>query len=436
MDTIELTINRILPGGQGMGHADGKTVLVPLTAAGDRVRVTPHRTRKRVVSAHLTEILEPGPDRIEPPCPHYGVCGGCHLMHLSPKAMHRTKESFVTDSLRRIAKIDAKELTNSVESMPESTQLWGYRSRAGFKVRRVRDRQLLGFFAHGSHKVVDLERCPILHPTLESLIAPLRETLSTLSIRDHLPQVDVCCGEEGVGAIVHVTKPPTRHDREKLLALTESFPELEIWIQRGRHHGRQRLRRGAPLTYRPVMDDGQEITLQFQPGDFTQAHFAHNRTLVRTVLEMAGSGERVLDLFCGIGNFSLPLTRRFGTVSGIESHAPLVERARNNAKRNRIGTALFTKADINKPDFEKLWKAHAHSTVVWDPPREGSTSLAKRLAATPPERSVAVSCDPATFARDCATLRAGGMRLSRVVPIDMFPHTHHVELAALFESTS
>ncbi|MBF0155102.1 MAG: 23S rRNA (uracil(1939)-C(5))-methyltransferase RlmD [Magnetococcales bacterium] len=425
MTEIEITIQRLVPGGDGLGfHADG-AVFVPFTAPGDHLRVRLTQGGRHYRRGEMVTLLSPGPERMEPLCSHYGHCGGCHLQHLQRDSRHQAKRAFVLDGLQRLGHIaDADALTRPLLPAPDDT---GYRQRASFKVRHIQGRLLLGFFAPGSHHLVDVARCPILHPALEALLSPLRQVLGRIARPDRLPQVDAVQGENGTAVILHHLDPLPTRDQERLRGFAQERGLLQLWLQSGRKQTLTPLVEGADPFYRL-----EEMALRFRPGDFTQANFAQNRRLVTQILELAGSGNKAVDLFCGIGNFTLPLGYRYAQVAGIEGYGPAVERGQNNARNNRMATLHFRQMNLHgshRLDIPELAEA---DLCLINPPRTGAKTIMACLSHSPVERVIYVSCDPATFARDAAHLSHNGYRLQLVQPFDMLPLTHHVETVALF----
>ncbi|MBF0623344.1 MAG: 23S rRNA (uracil(1939)-C(5))-methyltransferase RlmD [Magnetococcales bacterium] len=425
METIALDIERVVAGGHGLAHHQGQAVFVPFAAPGDRLRVALSPGGRGYLKGEIREILAPGPWRVEPPCPLHGQCGGCRLLHLAPAGQGRVREEMVAEAVTRVGRLALEEGVLA-PILPAPAPL-GYRRRAGFKVRRVGERVLLGFFAAASHRVVDLPGCPVLHPRLAELLGPLRELIATLSVAARVPQVDGVCGDNGPALVFHLLREPGGSDRAAMAGFARDHGVLQIWAQMGRKGTLRPLVEGPDPCYRVG-----DVVLGYRPEMFTQANFEQNRPLAELVLEQAGRGERVVDLFCGVGNFTLPLAGRFRQVLGLEGYGPAVARGRQNAREAGLTGVTFQQADLLVgPDPRRLpWGRE--DVVVLDPPRQGAVALAERLAAAPPRRVVYVSCDPATFARDAARLVRGGLRLAAVVPVEMLPQTHHVELTALF----
>ncbi|MGN7614122.1 23S rRNA (uracil(1939)-C(5))-methyltransferase RlmD [Magnetococcales bacterium HHB-1] len=428
-EPFTLEIERIIPGGVGMGSRGGEKVFVPLSAPGDHLLVRPVKQRKGYLTAEIVAIEKEAETRILPRCRHFGLCGGCQFQHLSLKGQRDAKYALWQDALQRTGK---GACLKAAYPFKEADILWAYRHRASLKVRFVQGEVLLGFFARNSHRVINLQECPILTEALQSLLKPLRHLLEKLSNRQRLPQVDLIDAEHGMAAVFHILKPFTKDDRIHLkqFAKEQSTPEQKIalWQQSGRKKTLKNLIAGNPLCYYPT----PQQRLHFIPGDFTQIHFEQNRWLVETVSAWAGDGHLALDLFCGIGNFSFSLNK-FRHVIGIEGYGPAIKRAQENQQRLRLDHRSFHKEDLQQKERLNFWLTQKNiDVVVLDPPRSGALGVVKQLIKTTIPRIIYISCDPATFARDAAILCHGDYVCQKVVPLDMFPQTHHVETVGQF----
>ncbi|MBF0160763.1 MAG: 23S rRNA (uracil(1939)-C(5))-methyltransferase RlmD [Magnetococcales bacterium] len=425
-ERIPLQIEKIVPRGLGLGFHEGRAVFVPFTAPGDRIVAEVTKRQSGSLFARCVEMVQPGAQRVEPACPLFTRCGGCQLRHLSGWSQRQIKGDFVRETLSRFPNLrDVEPLPTWAAAATED----GYRCRVGFKVRWVGSRLLLGFFQTASHHLVDLpDDCPVLERRLNRLIAPLRPLIGGLSLRQQLPQVDAVVGEEGVGMMFHFLAAPTEADREQLQRFAGEQGVVQLWVQQGRKSG-----------MRPVVQRGalyyalEPYKVAFHPGDFTQAHQAGNLLLVQEAMRLGGSGAVAWDLFCGVGNFTLPLARQFAQVLGVEGYAPALQRAAVNAKQCQGGRIFFQAADLfQEQGIALLARQPMADLVLLDPPREGALLLVKWLLGRPPARVLYISCNPATFARDAAILVQGGFCLESVQPLDLFPHTAHLELIALF----
>jgi 23S rRNA (uracil1939-C5)-methyltransferase len=427
----EALVESLSHDGRGVTHLDGKAVFVHGALPGERVRLKVLRRHRHYEEAETETVLEASPERVQPGCPHFGRCGGCSLQHLAPEAQVRAKERSMLDALQRVGHVAPATV---LEPLRGDSQ-WGYRRRARLGVKYVakKDRVLVGFRERASSFVTELTRCPVLHPRVGELIGPLAELIAGLSVRQSLPQIEVAMGDETCVLVFRVLTPPSQADESALRAFGEQHG-IAVYLQPG---GLDSIRPldppGAVLTYR-LPEFGVE--LEFQAGDFTQVNFAVNRAMVHRAVELLDPrpGQRVLDLFCGLGNFTLALARRAGEVTGVEGEAGLVARARANAARNGVDNARFCAANLYGPLDAEPWLQGTCDGVLLDPPRTGAIEVLPHLARVGARRIVYVSCYPGTLARDAGELvNALGYRLLGTGVMDMFPHTAHVESIAVFE---
>lgn len=407
-----------------------KTAFVAGALPGERVRYARVRKHRAYDEAKLLEVLEPSPDRVTPKCAHFGVCGGCALQHLAPAAQLAAKQRELEDNLLRIGKV-----TPTRWLPPLTGPVWGYRRRARLGVKYVvkRGEVLVGFRERGKPYIAALERCEILAPPVDALIAPLKELIGALAARDRIAQIEVAVADAATVLVLRNLDPLGAADREAL-ARFESTHGVQIHLQPGGHDTIQAL--GAASTALRYALPAHDVQFEFRATDFVQVNAATNAQLVDLALEslQLGADDRVLDLFCGLGNFSLPIARRVRSLVGIEGESGLVARARENAARNGIENAEFHVADLTRPDGGAAALAGGFTRVLLDPPRTGALEVLPRVAALAAARIVYVSCHPGTLARDLGVLcHELGYRLEAAGVIDMFPHTNHVESIAVLE---
>jgi 23S rRNA (uracil1939-C5)-methyltransferase len=415
--------------GQGVADVDGERVFVAGALPGETALLSLARRRRRYREATLVELVTKSEDRIEPPCPHFGRCGGCAVQHMTYAAQVRFKQKVVSDALERVAGIAASEWLP-----PLTGAQWHYRRRARLGVRFVeaKGRSLVGFKERASRYVTDMDHCPVLVEPMDRFPGRLSEIVTRSTLRQKLPQAEIAVGDAARAIVLRVLAEPSSGDLAEFAALGREF-DADVYLQPGGPGSVKPLAgHGArTLSYR---HDAFDVELEFAPTDFIQVNGPINAAMVEQAvsrLELTG-GERVLDLYCGLGNFSLPIARRAGAVLGVEGEGGLVARAARNAERNSIGNARFVTADLNLPDWPFL--REPWDIVVLDPPRSGAEATVGQIGRMSPRRVAYVSCHPATLARDAKTLTAGGRyRLSSVGIADMFPHTHHVETLAIFD---
>jgi len=424
---LVLEIEALDAAGRGVARNAGKVVFVEGALAGELVEARLLESKSKFDRARVTAVLRPAPGRREPLCAYFGVCGGCATQHVDERTQVASKQRWLEDNLARIGKVQAGAILPPIYGAE-----WGYRHRARLSVRYVEGKggALVGFRERRSTYVADIRSCEVLPPRISALIVPLRELISRLSIRDRIPQVEIAVSEAATVLLFRNLLPLSEGDQ----ALLREFADVNgvrAWLQPGGpdsaapFHPETR----ADLHY-DLPDFG--VRIGFQPADFTQVNPAVNRLLVARAVRLLDPqpGERIADLFCGIGNFALPIAARGAQVIGFEGSALLVERARQNAAANGL-VAQFEVADLFKPNLAHYGR---FDKFLLDPPREGAISLVNALPDDWPRRIVYVSCDPATLARDADVLvHQKSFQLSAAGVINMFPHTAHVESIALFE---
>jgi 23S rRNA (uracil1939-C5)-methyltransferase len=430
-EEAQALIEALTDDGRGLARVGGKVVFVEGALPGETVRLRYGRRRRRYDTARLVEVLNPSPARVTPPCPYFGTCGGCALQHLAPEAQVRAKQQILSEQFRRLG----GGLEPEQWLAPVTGPVWGYRRRARLGVRVVPKKGgvLVGFRERARSYITGLDACLVLEPSLSALLPALRELVAGLSAPDRLPQIEVCAGDAAAALVFRHLVPLTEADRERLRAFGARYG-VQIYLQPGGPESVAPLypERPAPLEY--VLEDFG-LVLAFGPTDFVQVNAAVNRAMVRQAVEWLepAPDESVLDLFCGLGNFTLPLARRAGRVLGLEVDPGLVERARANATRNGLANAEFRQADLYALEGSGGFGDFHFDKLLIDPPRSGAMEAIKRLPEPGPRRIVYVSCFPATLARDSAYLvRSRGYRLVAAGILDMFPHTRHVESMAVF----
>ncbi len=431
VEPVAADIEGLSPDGRGLTHVDGKAVFVPGTLPGERVLFRYTRRARRQDEGVLLAVLRPVPERVEPRCTHFGICGGCALQHMAPAAQLHLKQQVLAESLAHTGKVAPARWLPPLAGEP-----WGYRHKARLGVRWVakKGRVLVGFRERGSSFVADLARCDVLYPDVGLRLPVLAALIQALSIRERVPQVEVARGDGPTVLVLRVLDPPSAGDRDKLSTFAAETG-LHVYLQPG---GTETL---APLPGQAVSLSyglpAHAVEIRFEPCDFTQVNLGLNRLMVDQAIALLDPqpGERVLDLFCGLGNFTLPIARRAGLVVGVEGDAGLVTRARHNAEHNGIGNVEFQSADLcAEPQAAAPWHRRCFDKALLDPPRSGAREVLDTLAASGVRRILYVSCYPATLARDAEHLvHALGFRLDAAGAMDMFPHTAHLESMAVFE---
>jgi 23S rRNA (uracil1939-C5)-methyltransferase len=426
--SAELDILDLSHDGRGVARLDGKTVFVAGALPGERVRAHFTRRHARHDEARTLELLRASGARTTPPCPHFGHCGGCNLQHLDPAAQLEAHRHQLEQTLQRLGRVRPRRWLQ-----PVGSAAWGYRSRARLAI--VHDAASgtvhLGLREERSHRVEALGGCAILAPALARLMHPLAAALAGLEAPALPREAWLAAGDSEHAVALGCSAPLPPADRARLAALAaqEHFA-LRLGTLDGK--GGCNWDQAVPaLCYAPAAG----LRVAFEPWHFTQANPAVNRALVRSVLrELAPQpADRVLELYCGLGNFSLPLAREAAELCGIEGDAALVECARANARVNGCDNAEFLVADLASAPRQAAWARRRWDLVLLDPPRSGAPALAEMLARSGARRIAYVSCDAATLARDAARLAALGLRLEAAGVFDMFPQTSHFESLALFQ---
>ncbi|MEO5347567.1 MAG: hypothetical protein H7834_14510 [Magnetococcus sp. YQC-9] len=423
---VELQIETIVPGGMGLARLNGQVVFVEGVIPGDRILARIVATHRHHLAARREQLLEPGPGSVDPVCPHADRCGGCQLRRLDPARQDALKTGFVRESLQRIARIDPGQRLQPLLSAHKRD---GYRRRARIQTHWTGDRFKLGFFAHASHDIVEIDHCPALDPRLSALFPALRRLGATLHARDALTACEMIAGDHAIGLIIALSHPCPTADKESMRALARESGIGQLGLRIGKAPPASLLDT-TPLTYRVAGH-----TIGFASGDFVQGHAEQNERLVAVALEMAGSGSIAWDLFCGVGNFTLPLAERFERVVAADLYPGSLRRVMENGRQAGVPGISTQRADLFRTEGVATlpWQKMPADKILIDPPRNGAECVCRQLAVTKTARLVYISCDPATFARDAALLIAGGYTLEQVQPVDLFPQTRHVELVASFQ---
>jgi 23S rRNA (uracil1939-C5)-methyltransferase len=413
--------------GRGVArNAEGKVVFVEGALPGERVSCQRVTGKRKFDIARVTSVLEASAGRREPHCPHFGVCGGCATQHADSRTQMAAKQRWLEDNLERIGKVRPETLLPIVYGAE-----WGYRRRARLSVRHVPSRggALVGFRERRSSFIAQMNECHVLPPHVSALIPHLKALVEKLSLRARVPQIELAAGDNATALVFRHLEPLTDEDAALLSGFAREHG-IHVWVQAGGPDSARPLEPATSELYYELPEFG--VRIGFRPTEFTQVNHEVNRVLVARAVRLLDPqpGERVADLFCGLGNFSLPLARRGAAVVGFEGNRELVERARDNASANRV-VAQFEAADLFKTGIGAFGP---FAKILLDPPREGAIELVKALPAEWPRRMVYVSCDPATLARDAAVLvQTKGFRLAAAGVVNMFPHTAHVESIAVFE---
>ncbi|MBN1377967.1 MAG: 23S rRNA (uracil(1939)-C(5))-methyltransferase RlmD [Gammaproteobacteria bacterium] len=428
-EPVELLIESMAHDGRGVGRHNGKAVFIDGALPGETVRAQLKQRRRKFDIAQLQQVLTVSPDRVEAKCRHYDQCGGCSLQHMDSQAQLRSKQTLLAESLNRIGKVQPQSWLQ-----PLQADIWGYRGKARLGVRYVEKKQrvLVGFREKGSAFITDTSRCEILVPSLGAHLQQIADALLDISIRDAIPQIEVAADDRQLCLNFRVLQPLADGDKDRLIKLAKAL-ECEILLQPE-----------GPDSIYPLTKLENElsytlpewnVTIVFRPQDFTQVNSSLNRKMVAQALRLLEpeQNETVLDLFCGLGNFSLPIATVVNKVIGVEGDSAMVKQAHENASRNQLQNVEFYTADLFQPVANEHWRQQKIDKVLLDPPRSGAEEISKWLIQKGPGIIVYVSCNPSTLARDASILvNSGSYILEKAGVMDMFPHTAHTEAMAVF----
>lgn len=430
VEPIALDIQSLSHEGRGVARMeDGRVVFVRNALPGERVMAKVTRVKRQFWEATAIEVEQASPHRVDPPCPHAQICGGCTLQHLSPSKQVIHKEQVLQEQLAHFGGLQPTD--GFLPPLVRATE--GYRRKARLACKYViaRERVMVGFREAASHFIADIQTCPVLVEGVGGLLPQLADMMTRLSIRDKIPQIEVAAGDEALAFVVRHLAPLSPED-------------IQLWISFCQEHGIDLyLQPGGLDTVHKVWPEDRierlqtqlptlNLTYHFHPLDFLQVNKAINDDLVPLALSLLALNptDRVLDLFCGLGNFTLPLAQRVATVVGVEGSEEMVARGEENAAANGLTNIAFHHADLTQPMSEQPWFGQYDKLLI-DPPRSGAADVVAQIHQFQPSRVVYVSCNPATLARDVSVLADAGYQLKNAGILDMFPHTKHVESIAL-----
>ncbi|WP_426689079.1 23S rRNA (uracil(1939)-C(5))-methyltransferase RlmD [Rhodanobacter ginsengiterrae] len=422
--------------GRGVARIDGKTVFVSGALLGEQVIAKLRKRHRHFDEADVVEVLSASPHRVEPRCQHFALCSGCSLQHLDAPSQIAAKQRVLAENFERIGKV-----TPAAWLPPLTAEPWGYRRKGRLSVRNVAKKGavLVGFREEQNPRfVTPIQRCEVMHPSLGPKVGLLAELLATMDAADTIAQIEFAAGDELMALVFRHLQPLSERDQAALTAFGQQHG-FAIYLQPGGISSVHPLWPEQPrLAFRIASDDARfaDVELEFQPLDFVQVNAGMNQLMMARAMELLDPQptDRVLDLFCGLGNFTLPIARRVAEVVGVEGEHGLVERAAQNAARNGIDNAKFHVANLFEDQRHADWAKQPWDKLLLDPPRAGADKVLEYLPHKQTRRIVYVSCHPASLARDAGILvNQHGFRLTSAGVMDMFPHTAHVESIALFE---
>ena len=429
-EPVNVTIESLSHEGRGITHINGKTVFVDEALPGEQVIIQFTRQHSRFNEAKIVEIIQPSPERIPARCDAYAICGGCSFQHATSQYQIEHKQHIMLEQLRHNGGVTPTEVLP-----PLTGPAWGYRRRARLGVKYVEKKQkvLVGFREKRSSFLADIKRCEVLHPSVGTILEDLQVLISQLSIYQQLPQIEVAVADNMTVLVFRCLNELSDTDIH-LLKEFENRNNIRVHLQPG---GIDTVKQLSPDNTQTLVYSLDEygIDFEFLPTDFIQINADINKTMINRALLLLEPDrqENVLDLFCGLGNFSLPLAKCFKHVTGIEGDAGLIERASHNARRNNIENIEFHVADLAVPELQASFINREYTKILLDPPRAGAKEILEQLSFKNTKRIVYISCNPATLARDAGILvKTKGFNLQKTGVMDMFPHTSHIESIALF----
>lgn len=433
MSLPDAIIDKLAFGGNGVCRIDGKVCFVPFSCPGDELSLRITADKKSYCTASIAGIITPSPSRTVPECSIFGVCGGCSWQHISYPVQLQQKRQILAETLWRGARVPADLIDDVV---PASNQ-YGYRNRLQFKVSARNGKLRIGFYRQGSHQVEDAAGgCPVAAPVINQVLNCCRDVLRSYPDAQSVSQLSIDAGDSGVVVVIRQSGAVTSKNRAYFIDRSGDFgPCTGLYIKTDNHPECQKLWGSDLISYRMNRADSGQIPLElaYPPGGFAQVHQLQNISMLSVIRQLGAftAVEKLLDLYCGNGNFSLPLAAEVASVLGIEGNAGSIRAAENNRELNNVANARFICDDVSAGVLRLADEGMKFDTVLLDPPRSGAGDAISGIVCLQPNKIIYVSCDPSTLARDCGLLTGCGYTVVKTVPIDMFPQTYHLESVTL-----
>jgi len=431
-ENTTVTIESLTHDGRGVCHIDGKAVFVDGALPGEEVEITFTRTSRKFDEAKVETLLKASKDRVEPRCVYFGLCGGCSLQHMSPEAQVQSKQQAMLEGLEHIGKVEPDNILE-----PITAPVWGYRRKARLGVKYVakKGRVLVGFREKRNSFLADIKRCETLYPTVGEKLEVLSELIGAMDAKNTIPQIEVAVADNTTALVFRHLEPLTETDSEKLKQFGKE-QQFDIWLQSAGPDSIVRLSENSESLYYEHKDF--DIKVEIAPLDFFQVNANINHQMVKRAIELLDikPEDKVLDLFCGLGNFTLPMARKAKEVVGVEVDQVMVNRARQTAEKNKLQNTRYFVTDLMGDMEHEPWLKEKYNKILLDPPRTGAKEVIEKIGRIGTEKIVYVSCHPGSLARDAGILvNEFGYKLVSAGVMDMFPHTAHVESMAVFEIT-
>lgn len=427
------TIDKLAFGGNGVCRIDGKVCFVPFSCPGDEVSLRITADKKSYCLASITGIINPSPFRTDPVCPLFGACGGCSWQHISYPVQLEQKRNILAETLWRGARVTA-DLVDDVVASPLQ---YGYRNRLQFKVSARNGKLRIGFYRQGSHQVEDTAGgCPIALTVVNQALECCRNVLQSYPDVDLISQISIDAGDSGLAVVIHHGGAVTSKNRAYFIDRSRDFgPCTGLFLKAGNKSSYEKLWGSAEICYgMDLAGPGRSpLALTYSPGGFAQVNQLQNLSMLSVIRRLGAFApvEHLLDLYCGNGNFSLPLASEVASVLGIEGNADSIRAAEHNRELNKVANARFFCDDVTAGVLRLVDEGRKYDTVLLDPPRSGAGDAVAGVVSLQPNKIIYVSCDPSTLARDCGLLSGYGYGVVKCVPIDMFPQTYHLETVTL-----